>query len=287
MNDLTEPLSGLSVLASHYTGLLCDVWGVVHDGVSAHRNAVDALVRFRRAGGSVILITNSPSPAPEIVRLLNRLQVTRAAYDGVVSSGDVTRKLVSAYQGQTIHWVGPEGHKYLIAGLDLRLGPPETAAAVLMADPDTDDDTIELYEERLERWLALDLLLICANPDRVVEVGGRLVLCAGAIADIYAERGGKVIMAGKPYAPIYTEGLRLISEAGGREIRAGETLAIGDSVRTDAIGAAGIGADFLFITGSIHAGELHAEGVTGTDHIRDLLQPSGARVVGHMRRLDW
>jgi ribonucleotide monophosphatase NagD (HAD superfamily) len=94
-------------------------------------------------------------------------------------------------------------------------------------------------------------------------------------------------MAGKPYRPIYEEALKLAEAAAGRPIPRERLLAIGDSVRTDATGAAGFGIDLLFITGSIHAAEIDAFGKPNPEAIRSLVAPSGARLAGFMPRLAW
>ena len=146
------------------------------------------------------------------------------------------------------------------------------------------DTAPAMYEADLQLWLERGLPLICANPDKFVEVGKKLVYCAGAMADIYAARGGEVLMAGKPYRPIYDEALKLAEAAAGRRIDPGRVLAIGDSVRT---GSATFGADLLFITGSIHAEELDAFGTPDPAKVEALVAPSGARLSGFMPRLAW
>jgi HAD superfamily hydrolase (TIGR01459 family) len=281
-------VSGLSALAGRYSTLFCDIWGVVHNGVAAHEEAVEALERFRAGGGRVVLVTNAPRPAAPIVAMLGRLGVRRSAWDAVVSSGDTTRVMVARYGGRVIHHVGPPtADDALYEGLDITRGPAEAAEAVVVTDLDEDDDTPSMYEERMALWLERGLPLICANPDKVVQVGERLYYCGGALADLYAERGGTVLMAGKPYAPIYEEALRLAEAAAGRRLERAEILAVGDSVRTDAAGAAGFGLDLLFVTGSIHAGELDAFGDPDAGAIRALVEPSGARMVGFLPRLVW
>src|SRR6185312_3223518 len=148
-------------------------------------------------------------------------------------------------------------------------------------------DTPEMYNDRITLWLERRLPLICANPDRVVEHGDRLLYCGGALADLYEARGGMIRMAGKPYRPIYDEALRLAEAAAGRKIERSRVLAIGDSVRTDATGAAGFGVDLLFITGSIHAAEIDAFGKPNAAAIEALVAPSGANMAGFMPRLAW
>src|SRR6266705_2924137 len=174
-----------ATLAGDYDVVLCDVWGVVHNGVAAAADAGDALARFRERGGTVVLITNAPRPGERVARLtLDRLGVPRAAYDGIVSSGDVTRALIAARAGARVFHIGPERDLALFEGLDAPMTPHE-------------------YRDLIARMRARSLPMICANPDVVVERGNKLIYCAGAIADLYAAAGGEVIYAGKPYRPIY------------------------------------------------------------------------------------
>ncbi len=281
-------LKGLSAIANGYDAILSDVWGVVHNGIVAHPTAVEALVNFRRQGGRVVLITNAPRPSPPIVEMLDELGVVREAYDDIVSSGDATRAVLAAYRGKSVHYVGPpEENDGLFEGLDITLSGPEAASAIVVTDLDTDDDTPDMYRDRISLWLKRNLPLIAANPDRVVEHGDRLIYCGGALADLYEARGGMIVMVGKPYRPIYTEALRLAEKAAGKALDRSRILAIGDSVRTDAIGAAGAGLDLLFITGSIHAAELDAFGKPDPDAVKRLVAPSGASMAGFMAKLAW
>ena len=100
-------MTTLADLAPSYDAVLSDVWGVVHNGIAPFPTAVDALRRFRQAGGRVVLITNAPRAAAPIIAMLDDMGVPRDAYDGLVSSGDVTRATIAAYRGKVIHHVGP------------------------------------------------------------------------------------------------------------------------------------------------------------------------------------
>ena len=281
-------MTSLSDIAGEYDAILSDVWGVLHNGIEAHPSAVDALLRYRQSGGRVVLITNAPRPSPPIMEMLDRLKVPRDAYDAMVSSGDVTRAMIAPYRGQTLHYVGPPAENDgLFEGFDITLGPPEDAKAVIVTDLDNDDQTPDDYTDRITVWLRHRLPMICANPDRVVEHGSQLIYCGGALADLYEARGGRIHMAGKPYRPIYDAALKAAEAAAGRPLDRSRILAIGDSVRTDAIGAANAGLDLLFVTGSIHAEELDAFGSPDPNAIRDLVAPSGARLKAFMPRLAW
>ena len=288
MTSALPSISGLADLASHYDAVLSDVWGVVHNGVEAFPTAVEALTKFREAGGKVVFITNAPRPSGPIVEMLDRLGVHREAYDAIVSSGDATRVMIAKYSGKAIHHVGPAtDDDALYEGLDLRRTGADEAEVVVVTDLDTDEDTPEMYRARAKHWLSRKLPMICANPDRVVEHGDKIIYCGGALGDLYAAMGGMVLMAGKPYQPIYEEAFRLAEQAAGRKLDKARVLAIGDSVRTDATGAAQFGIDLLFVTGSIHAAELDAFGKPDPQAIRDLVAPSRAHMAGFLPRLSW
>ena len=276
-----------AALAPNYSAVLSDVWGVIHNGVAAHPSAVDALRRYREGGGRVGLITNAPRTAAPIERMLDRMGVPRDAYDGLVSSGDVTRAMIAPYRGKIVHHIGPAtDDDTLYEGLGVIRGAAEDAQAVVVTDLDTDNDTPEMYRERMQLWLRRGLPLICANPDRVVEHGGRIIYCGGALADLYEAHGGRILMAGKPYRPIYDAALRMAEAAAGHALDRSSILAIGDSVRTDAIGAANAGIDLFFITGSIHAGDFGG-GTPEPEAVAALVAPSGVRMVGFAPRLAW
>lgn len=284
-----KALDGLRELAPNYDAILSDVWGVVHNGVTAYPAAAEALAEYRRQGGRVVLITNAPRPAGPIIEMLDGMGIPREAYDALVSSGGATRAILAEeYRGHTLHYVGPPvENDALFEGLDITLGSAEEASAVVVTDLDDDDETPDMYEDRIRFWLSRNLPMICANPDRVVEDGDRFIYCGGALADLYEAHGGMVRMIGKPYRPIYTEALHQAELATGRPLERSRILAIGDSVRTDAIGAAGAGLDLLFITGSIHAAELDAFGNPDPASIEALLKPSDANVAGFMAKLSW
>jgi HAD superfamily hydrolase (TIGR01459 family) len=246
-----------ATLAPDYDVVLCDVWGVVHNGVTAFAEAGAALMRFRAQGGTVVLITNAPRLADVVVSLLDHLAFPREAYDAVVTSGDVTRTIIAGRAGQRAFHIGPPRDVPIFDGLDTKLVPLDLADYVVCSG--LYDDTVETpqdYAALITQMHGRGLAMLCANPDVVVERGDKLVYCAGAIADLYAAAGGEVIFAGKPYRPIYEQAL-----ATARAVRDGvrgseRVLAIGDSVRTDLAGASAFGIDCLFVTGGIHAEEL-------------------------------
>ena len=277
-----------STLAGGYAAVLSDVWGVVHNGVAATETACDALIRFRNQGGTVMLITNAPRPGQVVTKFLDKLAVPRNAYDGIVSSGDVTHALIAARAGQRVFHIGPARDLPIYDGLDAPTTALEHADYAVCSG--LTDDTVETphdYHDLIERMRARALPMICANPDVVVERGDKLVYCAGAIADLYAAAGGDVTYAGKPYRPIYEQALAIAEAARGRPVERHRVLAIGDSVRTDIKGAEAFGIDSLFVTAGIHAEELGARNNPDTSVLSDIFATAGVVPKAVMRRLNW
>jgi HAD superfamily hydrolase (TIGR01459 family) len=244
--------------------ILSDIWGVVHNGVESFPEACEALHRFRSEGRTVILITNAPRPADSVQRQLRKLGVADDTYDAIVSSGDLTRHFVEERAGQSMFWLGPERDNSIYRGLDPVFAPLQQADYIVCTGPFDDEvETAEDYRAMMSEARNRNLTLVCANPDIVVERGDRLVICAGAIAELYREMGGEVIFYGKPHRPIYERAMQLAMERRGVATPLKRVLAIGDSVRTDLTGAQAFGIDCLFVMRGIHAGEF--EGLDALD----------------------
>ena len=281
--DPPPVIDRFAALAPRYDVLLSDVWGVVHNGLAAFPEACDALARFRAGGGSVILITNAPRPGEVVMRMLDRLAMPRAAYDGIVSSGDLTRAVVAERPGQSVFHLGPERDRAIFAGLDLAFAAMESADYIVCTGLfDDENETAEDYRALLGAALGRNLYMVCANPDVVVERGDRLVYCAGALARAYEQLGGGVSYAGKPYLPIYQlafETLDTLRPGSSERVR---LLAIGDGVHTDIAGAAAADVRSVFVSSGVHV--THE---LDTAMLETLFPPGVPRPVAAMARLTW
>ncbi|HYD26227.1 TIGR01459 family HAD-type hydrolase [Brevundimonas sp.] len=251
---LPHALSGLGDIAGDYDILLCDVWGVIHNGRESWPEACAALTRFNRQGGHVVLISNSPRPSSDVVAQLDRLGVPRDSWKAFVTSGDATRAELARRAPGPAWIIGPDRDWPLYEGLGLATARGAADAAFISVTGPVDDETEtpEDYRDRLAAGVARDLELICANPDRVVQRGDRLIYCGGSLADLYESLGGRVVMAGKPWGPIYElaidEGEKLL----GGPVNRARVLCIGDGVVTDVLGANRQALDCLFIAQGIH-----------------------------------
>ena len=277
-----------STLAPDYDVLLCDVWGVVHNGVVAFADACDALIRARKGGATVVFITNAPRPSEVVARQLAKLHVPRETYDAIVSSGNVTRGEIEKRPGQSVFHMGPARDHEIFSGLDVQFAPLELADYVVCSGLDDDDNEAPNdYLARLETMLVRKVSMVCGNPDVVVERGDKLIYCAGSVADLYASMGGEVIYAGKPYRPIYKMALAKAEASTGSKVSLSRVLAIGDSLRTDLAGAHAFGADFLFVTSGIHAGELGERERPSDVALKAMLGAAGELPKAAMRTLVW
>jgi HAD superfamily hydrolase (TIGR01459 family) len=288
--QLPPVVDALAPLAQRYDLFLCDVWGVVHNGVAAFPAANEALTRARAAGVTVIMISNAPRPGAVVKKQIGRYGVPASAYDDVATSGDVTREELAARPGARVFHLGAVRDLPNYEGLDVTLVDLDHADLVVCTGPFHDEtETPDDYRELLARIKARDLLLICANPDIVVERGDRLIWCAGALAAIYDELGGKTIYAGKPYAPIYKTCFARATALRGREVPRSRVLAIGDGLKTDLLGAARQKIDCLFITRGIHAADfgLDDRGGMDRDKLARAFAEAGAAPVAIMRELIW
>jgi len=277
-----------SALAANYDVVLSDVWGVTHNGITAFPEACDALVRYRAQGGTVILITNAPRRGEAVLRQIDQMGVPRAAYDGIVSSGDVTCGVMAQRPGQSVFHLGPQRDISIFDGLNARFAPVEEADYVVCTGLFNDEtETPESYRDMLRLMRKRSLFMICGNPDVVVERGDTLVYCAGAIADLYGTLGGEVLYAGKPYAPIYEMALAKAEKARAAKVAPSRVLAIGDSVRTDLKGAATFGIDCLFVTAGIHAEELGGRDNPDLQILTKIFSDAGLKARAVTRTLVW
>ncbi|MEM9170855.1 MAG: TIGR01459 family HAD-type hydrolase [Pseudomonadota bacterium] len=277
-------LDRFAPLAAAYDALLCDAWGVIHNGVDLFDGAAEAMRRFRAERGPVVILTNAPRPSAVIPPQLDRLGLPRDAYDAIVTSGDATRAAIAARIPAPAFRLGPAKDEALYDDLDVAFAPIEEAGFIICTGLFDDvGDALEDYDALLDDAGARGLTMICANPDIVVNYGGRLIYCAGALAERYAARGGDVVYAGKPHPPIYDLAFDKLKEARGEVSR---VLAVGDGLQTDILGANHARIDAAYIFGAGGVGEPGAADDL-ENAISAALDGAGVRAVAALERLVW
>jgi HAD superfamily hydrolase (TIGR01459 family) len=279
--SLPRLISGLSEIADGHDALICDVWGVVHDGHRHHPAAADALTRFREKHGPVVLLTNAPRVPAEVAAQCSSYGLPPDCYDAIVSSGGAARDELakrSAAHTLPVYYIGPDRDLAMIEGLDIsRADITEAEVALAIGLRDDMNETPTDYAGELVALAARGLTMLCANPDLVVHRGTRLVYCAGSLAKAYEALGGTVIYYGKPHLPVYKAAL----QAAGNPKR---PLAVGDGLLTDIRGANAAGIEVLFIADGVHGEEI----APYTDeHLAALFARFGAKAGSATRKLSW
>ncbi len=259
---MTRIISGLADISDGYDALFCDLWGCLHNGVTAYPDAVAALRAFREKGGVVVLLTNAPRPRASVARQLARMDVPEDCWDVIATSGDSARAaMFQGAVGRKVYFIGEARDQSFFSPMEMLDDPVEIeqvaldeAEGIVCAgpfDPTADPSVMRpdfLYAKQK------GLKLLCANPDIVVDRGEEREWCAGALAALYTEMGGESLYFGKPHPPIYDLARRRLSSVG-RDVPDGRVLCIGDGILTDVKGAVGEDIDSLFITGGLAKGE--------------------------------
>ncbi|MEO3478817.1 TIGR01459 family HAD-type hydrolase [Phaeobacter sp. CAU 1743] len=260
---MTRIIETLAEVSDPYRALFVDLWGCVHNGITAYPEAVAALQAYRQRGGIVVLLTNSPKPRAGVAEQLAQFGVPQDAYDTIATSGDSARAaMFTGAVGEKVYFMGEwqrdagffEPLHVIDAPVEITRVPLQEATGIVccgpfdpMADPDVNRADF-LYAKQK------GMKLLCANPDIVVDRGETREWCAGALARLYTEMGGESLYFGKPHPPIYDLARRRLAELG-KDIADGDILAIGDGPHTDVSGAMGEGIDSLFISGGLAASE--------------------------------
>ena len=275
-------IAGLGEIARDHDALICDIWGVVHDGQAPFPDAAEALRRFRHSHGKVILLSNAPRPPGSVEDQFRRIGVATDFYDAIVTSGGAVREDLAARVAQdpslALYYIGPEQDTGLLSGLDIarrEIDKADVALCVGLADDLT--ETPDDYSDILAAMRAKNLTMLCANPDLKVYRGSQLCWCAGALAQAYEAIGGPVTYYGKPFPAIYDAALK----AAGQPSRA---LAIGDALITDLKGAKGAGLAALFIADGLHGEEI--EPYT-PEHLGEMFDAADVEAKAAMRALKW
>jgi HAD superfamily hydrolase (TIGR01459 family) len=255
---LMEFLHGFAPLAARYDGFILDLWGVIHDGVRAYPGAVDCLRRLRDLGKPAVLLSNAPRRAAPAQAAMRAMGIDEQLYTGIVTSGEAVHRALAdppdlwwAELGTRVFHLGPTRDRNVFEDLPLVIvDDPADASFVLNTGPDDTRNPTELAEFApvLSACHAARLPMVCANPDLEVIRGGVRVLCAGALAERYKALGGDVRSFGKPDPAIYQPVLERLG------VPVTRVLAVGDSLRTDIAGAAGVGIDSCWVLGGIASG---------------------------------
>jgi HAD superfamily hydrolase (TIGR01459 family) len=278
---MTEIIASLAAVSTRYEAVFCDLWGCLHNGVTPFPAAVDALRAYKAAGGTVLLLTNSPRPKSSVIKQLDVIGVPHDCYDEVVSSGDAAQyALVTGAVGSRVYHIGaPKDQVFFTDFADdlamiVKSQDPITQVPLAEADGivctglfDDQTETPDDYRAALLLAKTRGLPMLCANPDIIVDMGEKRLYCAGAIAQAYEAMGGTALYFGKPHPPIYDLARRRLTALMARDDV--PVLCIGDGIATDVQGGQSEGIDTLFVTGGLAADQF---GPDSANPIKDMLE---------------
>ena len=80
--------NGLRSIVENYDIFYIDLWGVVHNGVTLHKNAIEALEEITKANKDYVLLTNAPRPNKTVNNFLEKMGMNKEIRKKVYSSGE-------------------------------------------------------------------------------------------------------------------------------------------------------------------------------------------------------
>ena len=257
---MTQIIANFAEISDRYDAAFVDLWGCMHNGLTAFPAAVAAMQGFRARGGRVVLLTNAPRPRGPVAVQIARLGIPDDAWDVIATSGDSARAaMFTGVVGDKVWFIGEDTDQSFFEPLKI-VENPMTITQVELADatgivcsgPFDPHADPAIYRPQFLLAKTKGLKLLCANPDIVVDRGESREWCAGALAQLYTEMGGESLYFGKPHPPIYDLARRRLAALGVSDAR---IICIGDGIKTDIQGAMGEDLDSLFITGGLAAVE--------------------------------
>ncbi len=257
---ITAPriLQGLSEITDNYDAFLVDLWGVTHDGSTPYPDALAALQALRAAGRPVAFVSNSSSVTEKVAAHLRSMGIAGGThYDALVTSGSLVAQALQQPEqycsnGKTAALL--VGDRSIARQYQAPMAMTDDAAAagvIINVWYGDDESHIAALAPQLEHWCALELPMLCCNPDYDVLLAGGRLLCPGALAAAYLALGGAVHGFGKPYAPAFQGGMAALKLPASARV-----AMVGDNMLTDIIGGLNAGLDAILIQGGVHRAAL-------------------------------
>jgi HAD superfamily hydrolase (TIGR01459 family) len=247
---------GLCSIVDNYQLFYVDLWGVVHNGVSLHKEAINALKEITKKGKEYILLTNAPRPNSVVKTFLKKMGMEEEIIDHVFTSGEASLSyLKKNLINKKFFHVGPPRDIDLFKDFkELKSNQIENSEYIICTGLfEEHEEDLKYYKELFEKNLKKKM--ICTNPDLIVDRGNKRELCAGSISIIFEKMGGEVVYFGKPYPEVYNQSI---------DNKDKKVLSIGDNLNTDIKGANLLNYDSLIISNGIHKNEIKEKGIEET-----------------------
>jgi|TARA_B100001741_G_scaffold297276_1_gene281874 HAD superfamily hydrolase (TIGR01459 family) len=246
-------LSGLKSIADNYDLFYIDLWGVIHNGINLHEQAVNVLVELLKKKKMFVLLTNAPRPNKTVKDFLKKMGMDKVLRDHVFTSGEAALNyLKKFFLLKKFYHIGPPKDNDLFYLFENNRCDNLKDSEYLLCTGlfDGHENDLTYYKNLLENHI--NKKMICTNPDLIVDRGNIRELCAGSVAMVFEKMGGKVVYFGKPHPEVYN----LSIDNNNKKI-----LAIGDNLNTDIRGANLLNYDSLLISNGIHREEIKNKGI--------------------------
>jgi HAD superfamily hydrolase (TIGR01459 family) len=235
-------------LINNYDLFLFDIWGVVLEGDTVYKEALEA-VNYLVPRKKVMFISNSPRTKESTTLKLKNLGFN-INDTMVITAGELAKNFLQypeKYFGianPSIYNFGLSHNQELWQSNQLSSATNiENADLIVISLSVPQADILPHHYELLEKAAKLGLPAICSNNDRIAAFNGQITYCAGHFAEKFEEFGGKVFYMGKPFEPIFLEAFKMHPE-----IDKNRTLMIGDTINTDILGANNAGIHSALVT---------------------------------------
>jgi HAD superfamily hydrolase (TIGR01459 family) len=245
---------GLSSIAQNYTLFYIDLWGVIHNGLTLHKEAIRVLNELDNSNKEYVLLTNAPRPNNTVKAFLKKMGLDEKIRDHVFTSGEAALNyLKDNFFSQKFYHIGPSRDFDLFIDFKTMRSKDLNKSDYFLCTGlfDKHNEDLNYYKELLEK--KVDKKMICTNPDLIVDRGNKRELCAGSVAMIFEKMGGEVIYFGKPYPEVYNQSINNKNK---------KILCIGDNLNTDIKGANLLNYDSLLISNGVHKKEIEDNGIS-------------------------
>ena len=244
---------GLSSIIHNYSLFYIDLWGVVHNGISLHKEAIKVLNELQKNSKEYVLLTNAPRPSETVKAFLEKMGLNESIRNHVFSSGEAALNyLKNNFSSQKFYHIGPPRDFDLFKAFEKNRSKNIVGCDYILCTGlfDEHSENLNYYKNLFEK--EINKKMICTNPDLIVDRGSKRELCAGSVAMVFEKMGGEVVYFGKPYPEVYNQSINNKNK---------KTLCIGDNLNTDIKGANLLNYDSLLISNGIHKKEIEQDGL--------------------------
>ena len=246
-------IKGLRSIANDYDIFYIDLWGVVHNGINLHKDAIEALEEITNAKKQYVLLTNAPRPNNSVNLFLEKMGMKKEIREKVYSSGEASLSyLKKNFLDKKFFHLGPprDFDLFLDFKKDKTVEIKKSFYLLCTGLFEEQSDDLNYYRELLKEHI--NKKMICTNPDLIVDKGKKRELCAGSVALVFEKMGGEVVYFGKPFPAVYNQSI---------DNKNKKILSIGDNLNTDIKGANLLSYDSLLISNGIHKNEIKENGI--------------------------